>query len=312
MKYSILVMSFLLVVACREKPVELRIVYNVNYDTLNDNYEIFSMKLDGTDKKNISNSAGLDWSYYAYKDKIYFVSDRDTTSRIYFLYEMDVNGKNVRKVTDLRLEDSSLGSRNNGEELIVAGRIGKDIRHQLFIINTETGSYRPVAQDTAASFNSPYFSPDGKRIVVRYRKDKRNFRNEKAELWIMNDDGSGMTQLTRYPGSDTTANWFDYHAGPPVWEPNNNVISYMSLQNRNYSIFQIKPDGASLSQVTADSLGEGWHGWSPDGEWLVFDASTVQGEHFDIYLMEVKTKQIKKLSDDWRTEQAPVFAEVKK
>lgn len=302
----------MLVVACSEKPAELRIVYNVNYDTLNDNYEIFSMKLDGTDKKNISNSAGVDWSYYAFKDKIYFVSDRDTTHRMYFLYEMDANGNNSRKITDLRLEDSSIGSRNDGKELIVAGRIGKDIRHQLFIINTETGNYTPIAQDTAASFNSPYFSPDGKKIVVRYRRNKRDFRNEKAELWIMNDDGSGMRQLTHFPVSDTTANWFDYHAGPPVWEPNNNLISYMSLQKGNYSIFQIKPDGTSMKQITADSLGEGWHGWSPDGEWLVFDGSTVQGEHFDIYLMEVKTKQIKKISDDWRTEQAPVFAEVKK
>jgi TolB protein len=315
MKYLISIFFIVLTASCNksEKSIpELRIVYNVNYDTLTDDYEIFSMKLDGSDKKNISNSKGVDWVYYAYKDKVYFVSDRDTTHRMYFLYEMDANGKNVRKVTDLRLEDSSLGSRNNGKELIVAGRVGKEIRQQLFIINTETGGYAPVAQDTGASFNSPYFSPDGSMIVFRYRKNKRNYENEKAELWIMNADGSNKKQLTYYPEADTTANWFDYHAGAPTWDPNQNLISYMSMQKGNYSIFTITPDGTETTQLTADSLGEGWHAWSPDGQWMVFDVSGLNGEYYDVCLMENSTKKVKKLTDDWRTEQAPVFVEVKK
>jgi hypothetical protein len=75
-----LVIPFLLVlvvaVSCstsNKKTFDLndyRIAYNVYYDTANGNYEIFSMKADGSDKKNISNSPGIDWVYYAYKDKI--------------------------------------------------------------------------------------------------------------------------------------------------------------------------------------------------------------------------------------------------
>jgi TolB protein len=270
------------------------------------------MNVDGSDKKNISNSKGVDWVYYADKDKVYFISDRDTTHRMYFLYEMDALGNSIRKVTDLRLEDSWLSCRNGGKEIIVAGRIGKEIRHQLFLVNAETGDYKAFAHDTAASFNSPFFSPDGNKIVFRYRKNKRDFKTEKTELWMMNADGTGMQQLTSYPASDTTAKWHDYHAGPPFWEPSQNVISYMSLQKGNYSIFTVKPDGSEVKQLTGDEMGEGWHAWSSDGQWIVFDGSDVKGESYDIYLMKADGAEVRKITDDWRTEQAPIFAEVKK
>jgi TolB protein len=317
MKYiQIATLCAVVFVGCKsasEKPsVELRIVYNVYYDTLNDDYEIFSMNLDGSDKRNISNSKGVDWVYYAYKDKVYFISDRDTTHRMYFLYEMDAYGNNVRKVTDLRLEDSWLDSRDNGNELIVAGRIDKEIRHQLFLVNTKTGNYTPFAHDTAASFNSPVFSPDESKIVFRYRKNKRNFRTEKTELWMMDAVDGNMKQLTSYSSTDTTAQWHDYHAGPPFWEPNKNVITYMSMQKANYSIFSIHPDGTGVKQLTKDDANEGWHAWSPDGQWITYDGSDLSNEHFDIYLMRWDGSEVKKISDDWRTEQAPIFAEVKK
>lgn len=315
MKYIIIIFCFA-TLTCKSPSekysVDLRIVYNVYYDTLNDDYEVFSMNMDGSDKRNISNSKGVDWVYYAYRDKVYFISDRDTTHRMYFLYEMDAYGNNIRKVTELRLEDSWLGSRKEGKELVVAGRIGKEVRHQLFLVDTETGSYSPLAHDTIASFNSPIFSPDGNKIVFLYRKNKRNFQTEKTELWMMDADGNNMKQLTFFPQNDTTAKWHDFHAGSPFWEPNQNVISYMSMQKANYSIFTIHPDGTGGKQLTKDDANEGWHAWSPDGQWIVYDGSDLNNEYYDIYLMRSDGSEVKRLTDDWRTEQAPIFAEVKK
>lgn len=289
---------------------QYKIAYNVNYDTANDNYEIFVMNTDGSEKKNISNWEGVDWVYYAYKDKIYFISDRDTTHRMYFLYEMDADGNNIRKVTDLRLEDSWMSSRNNGSELVVAGRIGKQIRYQLFLVNINTGEHYQLTKDTAASFADPHFSPDGKQIVFRHRTNRRNYQDEKAELWIMNEDGSNKRQLTHYPDADTTAQWHSYHAGPPFWVENRNMISYISMQNGKHSIFTISPDGSNNKQLNADSLSEGWHSWSPDGEWIVYDASDKEGTWFDIHMMKANGTDQRKLTHDWRTEQGPVFVRI--
>lgn len=310
--YSGLLLVFAIgtLLGCSNKPKadvsDYKIAYNVYYDTATDDYEIFVMNADGTGQKNISNAPGVEWVYYAYKDKLYFVSDRDTTHRMYFLYEMDADGNNVRKVTDLRLEDSWMSSRNDGQELVVAGRIGKEIRYQLFLIDVKTGKYAQLTTDTAASFADPHFSPDGKHIVFRHRKNRRNYQGEKAEIWMMDADGSNLKQLTHFP-NDTTAQWHSYHAGPPFWEPNRNLISYISRQKGKHNIFTMKPDGTNVTQLTTDTLSEGWHAWSPDGEWLAFDVSNKEGYKFDIYLRKHDGSDQKKLTSDWRSEMAPVF-----
>jgi TolB protein len=200
-----------------------------------------------------------------------------------------------------------MGSRNKGTEMIVSGRIGKEIRQQLFLINIENGSYQSITSDTAASFSDPTFINDGKQIVFRHRLNRRNFQNEKAELWIMDADGTNKRMLTHYPEADTTAAWHSYHAGPPFWESNRNVISYMSMQNGKYSIFTISPDGSNCKQLTSSAVNEGWHTWSPDGEWIVYDASDSEGNFYDIHMMKADGSESRKLTDDWRTEQAPVF-----
>ncbi len=64
---------------------QYKIVYNVLEDKAKDNYEIYSMNMDGTDKKNITNTPGVEWVYYAYEDKVYYISDIDTCHRCYFL-----------------------------------------------------------------------------------------------------------------------------------------------------------------------------------------------------------------------------------
>jgi TolB protein len=300
--------------SCMRPEQQYKIAYNVYYDTLKDDYEVFIMNMDGSDKKNISNAPGVDWVYYAYKDKIYFISDRDTTHRMYFLYSMDAEGNNVKKVTDLRLEDSWHNTRNDGKEMIVSGRIGMEIRQQLFLINTETGEYQPYAQDTAASFSDPAFSPDGKQIVLRHRQDKRNYKNEKSELWMLNTDDKTKKQLTHFPESDTTDEWFVYHAGPPKWHPKENFISYQSYRDGKYRLFAIKPEGGEpwrLIENTTD-LEEDWHSWSSDGTWLTFGMADYSIDLVDIYLMNWESKEIKQLTDSWHYEQAPVFVEVNK
>ncbi|HLF20119.1 MAG TPA: DPP IV N-terminal domain-containing protein [Bacteroidota bacterium] len=283
----------------------LRIAYNVLYDKESDNYEIFVMNADGTGKKNISNWKGVDWVYYAYEDKLYFVSDRDTTHRMYFLYEMDADGKNVRKVCPFRLEDSWLSSRKSGKEFVVTGR--KDgLRHTLYLIDKDGNILKQLTTDTTRYHNDPCFSPDGREIVFRYKNNRRD-QTELDELWIMNDNGTNIRQLTRYPTEDTTSKWHDYHAGPPFWEPNSNVISYISMRQGNYSIFTIKPDGTREKQLTDNETNEGYHAWSPDGKMIAFDASDIDGNKYSIYLMNADGTGVKQLTNEYKFEQAPVF-----
>ena len=289
-----------------------RIVYNVWHDRENDDYEVFSMKPDGTDRRNISNWEGVDWVYYAYDDKVYFISDRDTTHRMYFLYEMDAFGQNVRKVSDQRLNDSWLSSRKNGSELIVDPRVPGDSAFHIIDLN---GQLVSKLYTNLIYYNDPFFSPDGSEVVCRGATKK--FKKESGyldELYIIGADGSGLRKITEYPKGDTLSEWYQYHAGPPFWEPTRNIITYNSVQDGYSSLFMTDPAGKEPKRITPDTLYAAWHAWSPDGQWITFDGYPREYEgdrDFDIYLMEYETGNISRLTSDSTYQQGPVFVRVK-
>jgi TolB protein len=287
---------------------DYKIAYNVHVpDTTKDDWEIMIMNSDGSAKKNISSHPDVAWTYHAHKDKLYFVSDRDTTYRHYFLYEMNSDGKNLRKVTDLRLEDSWISSRHDGKELIVVGRIGAAIRHQFFLINTATGQFQQLTRDTAAYHGHPCFSPDGKQIVFSYKKNKRD-RNSIEELYLMNADGTRGHQLTHYPMDNISVKEPGYKAASAKWHPSGAFITFLSLRDGRNSIYAIRPDGSATWKLLDNDEADGWHDWSPDGNWLVYDKSDIAGNQYHIMLMNWQTKETVQLTDTmYRSQLAPVF-----
>lgn len=290
------------------QPATYRIAYNVLQDQKTDDYEVYSMKLDGSGQKNITNNKDVAWTYYSWKDRLFFVSDRGACRRCYFLYESDADGNNVRKVSTLQVEDSWLAARNDGRELVVAGRIDTRVRYQLFIVNTETGSYRQLTNEPAAAFRDPTFSPDGKRIAYVYKKNRTD-RSEIEELYVMNEDGTKPKKLTTYPADDPMGKKPGYKVGPPHWNAKYGFISYQSEQQGKGSIYAVTPDGKKQWKLTENSFEEGWHSWSPDGEWLTGDVRDAKTGRYDIWLMNYKTREIKTLTADspFKYHQAPVF-----
>jgi len=202
----------------------LSITYNIYIpDTTRDDWDIIHMNLDGSGKCNVIHHPDVAWTYEAYGDRLLFISDRDTSYRFFRLYECDREGKQLRRISDLRLEDSWMSARNDGREVVVSGRVGKAVRYQLFIISINTGTFRQITSDTAAMFRDPCFSPDGKKIVVNYKANRRD-KSSHEELFLMNADGSGLQQLTRYPDGNPSAAEHGYKAGAPRWHPTENFI----------------------------------------------------------------------------------------
>ncbi len=289
--------------------VENAIAYNiaVKDSSGKSNYEVFTMNMDGTSSNNITNSKDVAWTYRAYEKTLYFISDRDTCYRCFFLYKTDINGTTPKKVSDLQLEDSWMDTRNNGAELIVTGRIGKEIRYQLFLINTNDGSFKQLTNDTTAYYRDPVFSPNGKQIAFVYRKNKRN-KTLNDEIFIMNSDGSDMQQLTNYPKDNISYKSNGYKAGATHWHPTENFITYISMQNGRHNIYAVSPDGKKQWKLTDNNFSEGWHDWSSDGKYLVFDTSNEDESQYQIMLMNWKTKEVKQLTDSkHRYQQSPVF-----
>ncbi|MBK9147717.1 MAG: PD40 domain-containing protein [Flavobacteriales bacterium] len=310
-----LLLLLLALTACGTPPVpleeapatpDLRIAFNVYTNTPEDNYEVFVMDLDGGNRKNITNTPGVDWVYASYGDRLLFLSDRDTCHRCYFLYEMDAEGNNVRRISDRQLQDSWMGSRFNGTEFIVDP---KGINDTAFFRIGKDGVILDTLYHGLTYANDPCFSPDGEQVVFRGAREKVK-HGYPAELHIINTDGCGLQQLTHYPANDTTAEWWAYHAGPPQWRSDDR-ITFCSKRKGNLSIFSIKSDGSDEQQLTPDGFDEDWHAWSPDGNWLVYSGTPLVSDEerpvYDIFLMDMRTMQARQLTTDTLSEQAPVF-----
>lgn len=269
------------------------------------NYEVFVMRSDGSDLRNITNNPDVAWTYNCNEKDLFFISDRDTSYRFFFLYKTDFGGNNIQKISDLRLEDSWMDFRNDGKEAIVSGRIGKNLRYQLFLINTLTGSYSQITNDTSAFFSDPAFSPDGKLIAFVYRKKDKS-QNE--EIYLMNPDGTGLKQLSHYPQDNISRDSSGYKAGSPHWHPTQNFISYISLQDGKHSIFAIDPNSKKQWKLTDHDFSEGWHDWSPDGKWLTFDMTSEKSDQYHIMLMNWETKELRQLTDTkFKSQLSPTF-----
>ena len=109
------------------------IAYNVLMDNESDNYEVFTMGMDGSNKQNISNLNGVEWTYHSDGQNLFYISDKDSCHRCYYLYVMDAHGNNKKKVYHVRLSDSWMSTRSNGEEIILKPH--KSVDSAFHIIN---------------------------------------------------------------------------------------------------------------------------------------------------------------------------------
>ncbi|HCA81899.1 MAG TPA: hypothetical protein DEP53_19380 [Bacteroidetes bacterium] len=64
--------SFLTLPKMQETSPAYYIAYNVLIDSKASNYDVFAVDLDGSNKRNITHHNDLAWTYFAWKEKLFF------------------------------------------------------------------------------------------------------------------------------------------------------------------------------------------------------------------------------------------------
>jgi Tol biopolymer transport system component/serine/threonine protein kinase len=120
--------------------------------------------------------------------------------------------------------------------------------------NGEAGRATQLTSNRTDGINGVAWTPDG-RIVYTSNAGAR------ADIWIMNADGSGQMQLTTE----------DRNISPAV-SPDGRYIVYGSTRAGDYNIWRMDIDGGNPKQLTSKSH-DTLPSFSPDGQWVFYTAT---------------------------------------
>ena len=108
----------------------------------------------------------------------------------------------------------------------------------------------------------PKVSPDG-TVIAFSGATTADAPDEESDVWSVNIDGTGLTQLTTAPGSDAYV----------TWSPDGEQIAWVSHQSGTSEIWVMNADGTNPRALTTDGTPKDQlPDWSPDGSQIAYAA----------------------------------------
>ncbi|HQR29447.1 MAG TPA: hypothetical protein PLL32_03490, partial [Anaeromyxobacteraceae bacterium] len=135
----------------------------------------------------------------------------------------------------------------------------------LWLVDRTGENLRPLV-DGLATVGGVSWSPDGRRLAVEVSTLEIT-----ADIWVVNADGSGTTNLT--PDPDRVV----LYDRAPAWSPDGASIAFSSNRSGTTRLWVMGADGSAPRQVLPASLVAAEHvpAWSADGGTLAFVTETL-------------------------------------
>jgi Tol biopolymer transport system component len=268
-------------------------------------YQLFTIKPDGTSAHQLTHFADSDAVWAAWSPSARQIAfERNVYSGVFVnraaIYTMNANGSGLRSLTPRGLNGRPSWSPSGTR--IVFGTLHYGKQATVSVMAANGNRVRKLlttplpANGRGLGFDSPTFSPDGKRIAFVWRK-----KGDVAAIFTMNAIGGGLKQVTHWQKGGL--------ADKIDWSPDGSRIAYSSpdpgvIPGISSNVYTVRPDGTGLVKITKSRGGKidyGLDSWSPDGTKIAF--ARITGAHLgpenldaDIYVMNANGSGIKQLT----------------
>jgi len=256
--------------------------------------QIFTMKINGTEKQLVSTGNGrTTCSYFLPGDERIIYSSTHLTDQecppppdrskgyVWQLYDsFDIfstnsDGTDVTQLTFTERYDAEATVSPNEDKIIFTST--RDGDPELYVMDID-GSNQTRLTFEKGYDGGAFFSPDGSKIVFRASRPKTEaeladyeelasnglFRPSILEIYVMNSDGSDIKQITNF-GKASFAPFFHPDAKRIIFSSNVN-----SKTGRDFDLYLINIDGTGLEQITFNETFDGFPMFTKDGKQLVF------------------------------------------
>jgi Tol biopolymer transport system component len=213
--------------------------------------------------------------------KIAFISNRDSARTE--IYTMNADGTNPTRLTNNETHDVSPTFSADGKKIAFSRENDPSIEdNNIWVMNADgSGQTDLNIPDIFSKDEGPSFSPDGSKIAF----SRVLFEGEPPfndDIWVMNADGSGQTNLSDSPASE------DYM---PEFSPDGTKIAFVSDQDGDpdpfnaMEIYVMNADGSGTPTNLSNNPGSNdtAPSFSPDGSKIAFE--TYRDGAPEIYVM---------------------------
>ncbi len=204
------------------------------------------------------------------------------------IFVMDMDGANQRQVTKGKSINILPAFSLDGDVILYTNYANNN--PDLYEIGPDGRGYRKISSYPGLNVGGT-LSPDKKTICVTLSKDGN------AEIYLLDRNGKILKQLTKTGGINTS----------PAWSPDGKQIAFVSNRSGNPHVFVMNADGNDVRRLTFQGKYNQQPRWNAKGTHIVM-TSRDEESIFDIFVIEVATGKISRVTQDQGRNEDPWFA----
>lgn len=225
-------------------------------------FDIYVGNADGTDLIDVSNNDAWDSGpiFSPNGRRIVFYSNRDADPFDSDIYVMNVDGSDVRRLTDFETAANPHWS-PSGQHIAFESADKTDWIFDVYVMDADGGNVTNLTNSKSSDDFKPVWSPNGRTIAFSSDRDPAGGVFD-YDIYLMDADGGNVRRLTTSSGFNL----------PWSWSPDGGQLAFY----RSDGVYVINVDGTGETNLTNDpTMGDALGSFAPHGQQIAFSRDPI-------------------------------------